>query len=156
MLTRPSATPPTRKAGVPIAAGSPSGTDSGSPARSLMCCSKTAEWLISLPFALVRRCAPDRRWFRPLSVSGDGSGHPGVGRALPVAADHPHGAVGSLPVAGGVVPLPVVARAASKSSDRLLSLVDATKDGLRRGVDVVVLSGTPHRQITLTWAADEF
>jgi transposase, IS30 family len=48
------------------------------------------------------------------------------------------------------------ARAASKSSGRLLSLVDATKDGLRRGVDVVVLSGTPHRQITLTWAADEF
>ena len=46
-------------------------------------------------------------------------------------------------------------RAASKSSDRLLSLVDATKDGLRRGVDVVVLSGTPHRQITPTWAEDE-
>jgi hypothetical protein len=46
-------------------------------------------------------------------------------------------------------------RAASKSSDRLLSLVDASKDGLRRGVDVVVLSGIPHRPITLTWAGDE-
>ena len=46
-------------------------------------------------------------------------------------------------------------RVASKSWDRLPSLVDATKDGLRRGVDVVVLSGTPHRQITLTWAGDE-
>ena len=46
MLTSPSAMPPTRNAGTPIAAGSPSGTGSGSPASSLMCCSKTAEWLM--------------------------------------------------------------------------------------------------------------
>src|SRR4051794_10268044 len=41
--------------------------------------------------------------------------------------------------------VPRTSRAASKSSDRLLSLVHASKEGLRRGVDVVVLSGTPHR-----------
>src|SRR3954464_12602821 len=58
MLTSPRAMPPTRKAGTPIAAGSPSGTSFGSPARSLMCCSKTAEWLICTPPAPARRCTP--------------------------------------------------------------------------------------------------
>src|SRR3954471_7492514 len=141
MLTSPSATPPTRKAGVPIAAGSPSGTDSGSPARSLMCCSKTAEWLISLPFAPVRRCALDRRWFRPLSVSGDGSGHPGCracSTRCAVAANHPHGAVGSLPVAGRVVPLPVVAGVLQVLGVPCRREPFRAENGVRPPVDVVV------------------
>jgi hypothetical protein len=68
MLTSPGAMPPTRKAGTPIAAGSPSGTSFGSPARSLMCCSKTAEWLICTPPAPARRCAP--RTCAPRTMDG--------------------------------------------------------------------------------------
>ena len=43
-------------------------------------------------------------------------------------------------------------RAASKSSCRHLSCVDAAKDELRRGVNMVVLSGASNRQAALTWA----
>jgi hypothetical protein len=42
-------------------------------------------------------------------------------------------------------------RAASKSSCRHLSCVDAAKDELRRGVNMVVLSGASTGQVTLTW-----
>jgi hypothetical protein len=41
-------------------------------------------------------------------------------------------------------------RAASKSSCRHLSCVDATKEELRRGVNMVVLSGASNRRVTLT------
>jgi hypothetical protein len=42
-------------------------------------------------------------------------------------------------------------RAASKLSCRHLSCVDAAKDELRRGVNMVVLCGASNRQVTLTW-----
>jgi len=45
------------------------------------------------------------------------------------------------------------ARAASKSSRRLLSCVDGLEDELRPGVNMARLSGARNRQVTLTWAA---
>ncbi len=48
--------------------------------------------------------------------------------------------------------LQAVPRAASKSSCRRLSCVDAAEDELRREVNMAVLSGATNRQVTLTWA----
>ena len=46
----------------------------------------------------------------------------------------------------------VAARAASTSSSRHLSCVDAARDEPRRGLNMAVLSNASNRQVTLTWA----
>ena len=75
-----------------------------------------------------------------------------AGRLRDLCLGHPAKTVRAHPPPGSMVSGPGWRRAASKSSCRHLSCVDAAEDELRRGVNMAVLSGATTSQGTLTWA----